>query len=131
MRVRLWTAATNGHIAHPSDDMNLESDGGRILAGENRRIRNCPTATLSTTRPTWIEPGLRGERPAANRLRHGIAYSTHCYFVPHGGQNFWLHCDALLPLAWIVSGSRTIFLACDVCIIYDNTKLFLYYSIII
>jgi hypothetical protein len=38
----------------------------------------CPTATLSTTNPTWTDPGsnpgLRGGRPAANRLSHGTAF---------------------------------------------------------
>jgi hypothetical protein len=32
---------------------------------------------MSTTNPTWIDPGanpgLRGERPATNRLSHGTA----------------------------------------------------------
>jgi hypothetical protein len=43
---------------------------------ENRRTRRktCPSATLSTTNPTWIEPGanpgLRGERPATNDLSY-------------------------------------------------------------
>jgi hypothetical protein len=35
------------------------------------------SATLSTTNPTWADPGsnpgLRGERPATNRLSHGTA----------------------------------------------------------
>jgi hypothetical protein len=50
-----------------------------ILTGENRRTRRktCPSATLSTTNPTWIDPGanpgLRGERPATNDLSHGTA----------------------------------------------------------
>jgi hypothetical protein len=50
-----------------------------ILAGENRRTRRktYPSATLSTTNPTWIDPGantdLRDERPATNRLSHGTA----------------------------------------------------------
>jgi hypothetical protein len=40
-----------------------------ISAGENRRARRktCPSVTLSTTNPTWIDPGanpgLYGERP--------------------------------------------------------------------
>jgi hypothetical protein len=38
---------------------------------------NLPSATLSTTNPTWIDPGanpvLRGEKPATNRLSHGTA----------------------------------------------------------
>jgi hypothetical protein len=39
--------------------MSFESDGGMILTGENRRTRRktCPSATLSTTNPTWIGPG--------------------------------------------------------------------------
>jgi hypothetical protein len=51
----------------------MEKDGGMILPGENRRTRRkvCPSATFSTTNPTWIDPGLRGERPATNRLSHG------------------------------------------------------------
>jgi hypothetical protein len=50
------------------------------LTGENRRIRGktCPSASLSTTNPTWTDPGsntgLRGERPAPNRLNHGTAF---------------------------------------------------------
>jgi hypothetical protein len=43
---------------------------------ENRR-KTCPSATLSTTNTTWIDPGanlgLRGERPATNGLSHGTA----------------------------------------------------------
>jgi hypothetical protein len=44
---------------------------------ENRstRVKTCPSATLSTTNPTWTDPGsnpgLRGERQATNRLSHG------------------------------------------------------------
>jgi hypothetical protein len=49
------------------------------LTGENRSTpgKTCPSATLSTTNPTWTDPGwnpgLRGGRPAANRLSHGTA----------------------------------------------------------
>jgi hypothetical protein len=50
------------------------------LTGENRSTRGgktCPSATLTTTNPTWIDPGsnpgLRGERPATNRPSHGTA----------------------------------------------------------
>jgi hypothetical protein len=50
------------------------------LTGENRstRWKTCPSATLSTTNPTWTDPGSspgpRGQRPATNRLSHGTAY---------------------------------------------------------
>jgi hypothetical protein len=33
-----------------------------------------PNATLSTTDPTCTDLGLRDERPATNRLSHGMAY---------------------------------------------------------
>jgi hypothetical protein len=39
------------------------------------RGKTCSSATLSTTKPTWTDPGsnpgLCGERPATNRLSHG------------------------------------------------------------
>jgi hypothetical protein len=39
--------------------------------------KTCPSATLSTTNPTWTDPGsnpgLRGGRLATNRLSHGTA----------------------------------------------------------
>jgi hypothetical protein len=50
-----------------------------ILTGKIRSTRGktCPSATLSTTNPTWTDPEsnpcLRGERPATNRLNHGTA----------------------------------------------------------
>ena len=53
------------------------------LAGENRSTRGktCANATLSTTNPTWTDPGsnpvLRGGWPATNRLSHGTAFNAH------------------------------------------------------
>jgi hypothetical protein len=47
--------------------------------GKTRNTRGitCPSATLSTTNPTWTDPGsnpgLRGKRPATNRLSRGTA----------------------------------------------------------
>jgi hypothetical protein len=39
--------------------------------------KTCPSATLSTTNPTWLDPGLtpghRGGKPATNRLSYGAA----------------------------------------------------------
>jgi hypothetical protein len=51
------------------------------LTGENRgtRGKTCPSAILSTTNPSWtdpgLNPGLRGEKPATNRLSQGTAIS--------------------------------------------------------
>jgi hypothetical protein len=50
-----------------------------ISTGERLRTRRepCPSATFSTTNPTWTDPGanpgLRGEWPETNRLKHGTA----------------------------------------------------------
>jgi hypothetical protein len=45
------------------------------------RRKTCPSATLSTTNRTWTDPvsntGIRGERPATNRLSHGTALEEH------------------------------------------------------
>jgi hypothetical protein len=55
------------------------SNAGMKLTGENRSTRGktCPSATLSTTNPTWTDlesnPFFRGEKPATNRLSHGTA----------------------------------------------------------
>jgi hypothetical protein len=40
--------------------MSTENHGWMILTGENQRTRRktCPSATLSTTNPTWTDPGL-------------------------------------------------------------------------
>jgi hypothetical protein len=70
------------------------------LTGKNRitRGKTCPSATLSTTNPTWTDPGsnqvIRGERPATNRLSlfhvrlklnclYLHIYTKDCFFVPH------------------------------------------------
>jgi hypothetical protein len=47
--------------------------------------KTCPSATLSTTNPTWSvvesNPGLRGERPATDRLSYGTADCSYCSAV--------------------------------------------------
>jgi hypothetical protein len=63
--------------------MSLGSDDGMILTGKNRRTRRktCPSATLSTTNPTWVDSGanqgLRGERAATNYLSHNTAQESY------------------------------------------------------
>jgi hypothetical protein len=49
------------------------------LAGEPKYSeKTYPSTTLSTTNPTWLDPGLnpgrRGGKPAANRLSYGAAF---------------------------------------------------------
>jgi hypothetical protein len=50
------------------------------LTGENQSNRGkaYPSATLSTTNPTWTDtgsnPGLRGRKPATNSLSHGTTF---------------------------------------------------------
>jgi hypothetical protein len=49
--------------------------------------KTCPSATLSTTNPTRTDPGskpgLRGERPVANRLSHGTEQLVFLRPKPH------------------------------------------------
>jgi hypothetical protein len=55
------------------------------LTGENRNTRRkiCSSATLSNTNLTRTDPGLnlglRGERPATNRLSHETAINSYKY----------------------------------------------------
>jgi hypothetical protein len=55
-----------------------------ILTGENRRSRRetCPSATSSTTNPTWSDrganSGLRGEKPATNCLSYARPNRVSC-----------------------------------------------------
>jgi hypothetical protein len=74
------------------------------IDGENRRTRRktCPSATLSTTNPTWIDPGtnpgLRGERLATNDLSHGTALNvlTFLFSFPTRWFTIW-HVSNLCP----------------------------------
>jgi hypothetical protein len=62
----------------------MENGGGMILTGENQR-KTCPSTTLSTTNPIWIDLGanlgLHGERQATNGLSHGTA--VHVGYFKH------------------------------------------------
>jgi hypothetical protein len=55
------------------------------LTGKNEVLggKTCPSATLSTTNPTWTDlgsnSGLRGERQATKRLSYGTAlFKIYC-----------------------------------------------------
>jgi hypothetical protein len=75
-----------------------------ILTRENRRTlrKTCPSATLSTTNPTWIDlvanPGFRGERPATNDLSHGTAQSHAYFYVFFSTNNIKGHTESNLQL---------------------------------
>jgi hypothetical protein len=62
--------------------VSIESPGGMILPGENRKTRrkSWPSATFPTTNPTWADPGHRGVRLATNRRSHGMALCSHYLF---------------------------------------------------
>jgi hypothetical protein len=67
------------------------------LTGENRSTREkktCPSATLPTTNPTWTDPGsnlgLRGGRPATNRLSHGTALASAFKTIYKFDGSFWM-----------------------------------------
>jgi hypothetical protein len=53
----------------------IQNNGRMILTGENRRTRRktCPSVTLPTWTDLGANPGLRGEKPATNRLSYGTA----------------------------------------------------------
>jgi hypothetical protein len=73
MRRCIQTAATNGPIVHPPDNIWVWR---ATVEWETRRTRRktCPSATMSTINSTWngagANPGLCGERPASNHLSH-------------------------------------------------------------
>jgi hypothetical protein len=56
------------------------------LAGETEVLGgNRPSATLSTTNPTWPDlgsnPGSRGGKPVTNRLSYGTAWKPTIYLI--------------------------------------------------
>jgi hypothetical protein len=69
----------------------MEHRLGWNLTGENRSTRGkpCPSATLFTINPIWTDPGsnlgLRGGRPATNRLSRGTALTGVLLKI----QGFW------------------------------------------
>jgi hypothetical protein len=78
----LWTAATSSPIVRPSDIRVWRTVVEWYWQGktEENREKPIPSATLSTTNPTWTNPGHRGEVPATNRLNHGTALNV---ILPH------------------------------------------------
>jgi hypothetical protein len=74
------------------------------LTGENRSTggKTCPSATLSTTNPTWTDPesnpGLRGGRPATNRLSHDTAWRLSCSISLFWQLSYCVFASALFPV---------------------------------
>jgi hypothetical protein len=63
------------------DDEECEQLVEWELAGKLKYSeKTCPSATLSTTNPTWADLGLnlgrRGWKPATNSLSYGTAFET-------------------------------------------------------
>jgi hypothetical protein len=79
VRLSLNCGLQRAYCSSPSWCMSIESHGGMILTGQNRKTRSQTSlsATLSSTYPIWTDmdtnPALRGETPATNRLSHGTA----------------------------------------------------------
>jgi hypothetical protein len=80
---------------------SMESYGGMIPIEDNERTqrKTCPRATLSTTNPTWSDPGanpgLHGERPMINHLSHGATY-VYLYYIVISTDNARLQDPILL-----------------------------------
>jgi hypothetical protein len=65
-------------VPAPGDYDDGEFGGIKIGRGNrSTRRKTCPSVTLSTTNPTWPDPGSnsgrRGGKPATNRLSYGAA----------------------------------------------------------
>jgi hypothetical protein len=74
----LGTSATHWPIVPaPGDCEDGEFGGMNGRGNRSTREKTCPDATLSTTKPTWPDPGLnpgrRGGKPATNRFSYGAA----------------------------------------------------------
>jgi hypothetical protein len=70
--------------------------------------KTCPSATLSTINPTWTDPesnpGLRGERPATNRLSYGTAICLNLTLLGDRGRSI---CEPLNKIKGLTNGTVT------------------------
>jgi hypothetical protein len=77
-----WYVAPNSPIVPAPDDRwwMWSSRGNENWQGKPKNSEKiCPSATLSTTNPTWFDlgsnSGHRGGKPAANRLSYSAAFT--------------------------------------------------------
>jgi hypothetical protein len=116
-RPEFWHFSPDGDCFKLS--LRTAADAKTEVLGE----KTCPCATLSTTNTTWTDPGsnpgLQGERPAANRLSHGTAYlkllppnfrikpklslsivtRPNCILEAHSSNSGNCHCHCLFPVS--------------------------------
>jgi hypothetical protein len=102
--------------------------------GKKRRTRRktCHSATLSTTNPTWIDPGanpsLRGERPATNRLRHGTTFPVTLTGTVKLNAVWYLFIRTTFVWCYVIRIiSRRSFVQCGVGYIFCPYQRLLYY----
>jgi hypothetical protein len=66
-------------VPAPGDYDNGEIGGMIGMGNWSTRKKTCPSAALSTTKPTCCpetKPGRRGGKPATNRLSYGTALTV-------------------------------------------------------
>jgi hypothetical protein len=110
----LGTAATVCSIAPAPDDRWWWLWANRWNANWQGKPKysekTCPSATLSTTNPTWPDSssnaGRRGGKPATNRLSYGTALLSP-YFTCNSNRTLW---------------NLTVSLALDICIMWKIHK---------
>jgi hypothetical protein len=94
VRLRLWTAATTGHIAHPPDDIWIrERRWNDIDRGKPRKWGKSLSQCHFVHHISHMDPSLETGSPATNRLSHVTAMWILCSMLKYRGfpkAAFWL-----------------------------------------
>jgi hypothetical protein len=71
----LWTAATNGPFVHPQMiyEYGEPRQNDTDIETWRTRRKTCPSVTLSTTNPTWIDPGTNTASAVRGRWLTALA----------------------------------------------------------